>query len=232
MDEQGATTICEKFLKEKPLDDLYDEVIIPALSLAEEDRHRGNLDEVKQQFIVQNTRSLLDEMAKRAEDLAAGENAGTNARSSNAEGKIMLEGVGPVEVLCLPARDEADELAAYMLRQLLQKRGLGVKALTAGISPSEAIEEVNRSQPKVVCVAAVPPFAYMQTRYFCRRLRNQFRRIRITAALLTEKEPNGTTHGQMVPAADETVASLKEAVATVVSLAQAQALQTAKASAT
>src|SRR5262249_43403188 len=40
MDLEEATEIAEEFLKDKPLDEFYDRVIVPTLSLAEEDRHR------------------------------------------------------------------------------------------------------------------------------------------------------------------------------------------------
>ena len=63
MDPEEANHICEKFLKGKSLDELYDVVIVPALSLAEADRHRGKLDEEKQQYIFQNTRILIEDIA-------------------------------------------------------------------------------------------------------------------------------------------------------------------------
>src|SRR5207237_5537970 len=72
MDLEEATRVAEEFLKGKSLEALDDEVIVPALSLAEKDRHRGKLDETHEQFLFQNTRILAEDMAERAEDLMAG----------------------------------------------------------------------------------------------------------------------------------------------------------------
>ncbi len=44
LDQQEATQLADTFLETGTLEELYDAVIIPALSLAEQDRHRGALD--------------------------------------------------------------------------------------------------------------------------------------------------------------------------------------------
>ena len=135
LDLDEANQVCEDFLKTRPLEDLYDEVIIPALSLAEEDRHRGKLDEAKEQFLFQSTRSLLEDMSERAEELAQTGKSAPLAKPAGEE-KIRLEPVGPAEVVCLAARDDADELAALMLKQLIQRAGVSARAINAGLSPS------------------------------------------------------------------------------------------------
>src|SRR5207253_5297645 len=48
MDLDEATEVAEDFVKDKSMEDLEDKVIIPARMLAEEDRHRGRLDEEHQ----------------------------------------------------------------------------------------------------------------------------------------------------------------------------------------
>ena len=58
MDQMEAHAVIELFLKDKSLIELYDEVIIPALSMAEEERHRGTLDEARGNFLVQIPESL------------------------------------------------------------------------------------------------------------------------------------------------------------------------------
>src|SRR5216684_2763424 len=52
MDQPEARSIVEAFLKTgKPLVELYDSVLIPALTLAEQDRHNGALDTAREQFL-------------------------------------------------------------------------------------------------------------------------------------------------------------------------------------
>jgi hypothetical protein len=217
-DLEDASLVAEEFLKGKSLDQLFDELIVPALALAEEDRHRGRLDESKQQFIFQNTRILIEDMAERAEDLIAGTaRKGGFLTKENESAKIILDTPGPVEVLCIPARDEADELAAYMLELMLRKRGHGARNLSSGLTSTTAIEEVDRAKPKVTCVVAVPPFAYVRTRYICRRLRSQFPQLKLMVALLSEgRDAQPQASPPNPPAADETSGTLRQALDTIV----------------
>jgi hypothetical protein len=62
MDEGETKEIVDKFLKENPLGTLYDSVLIPTLSLAEQDRHTNALDEVRSKFVHQRTRELVEEL--------------------------------------------------------------------------------------------------------------------------------------------------------------------------
>jgi hypothetical protein len=61
-DQNEARQVLEQYLKEKPLDDLYSEILIPALNLIEQDRHRNELDESTLSFIMQSTRELIEEL--------------------------------------------------------------------------------------------------------------------------------------------------------------------------
>src|SRR5271154_1240217 len=56
MDHEEAKRVLETYLKDKPLEDLYDSVLMPALNLSERDRHRNLLDEPTSSFITSNTR--------------------------------------------------------------------------------------------------------------------------------------------------------------------------------
>jgi hypothetical protein len=104
------------------------------------------------------------------------------------------------------------------LTVLLQKPGIGSKELPGGISLGETIDAVERSKSKVACVTAVPPFAYMHTRYLCRRLRNQFNQLKLTVAFLSGNETGDPHPTQGLPAADETASSLREAVPKIVTM--------------
>jgi predicted PurR-regulated permease PerM len=61
MDHDEARQVLEKCLEGKTLEELYDSVLIPALSLAEQDRHQNRLEDEHQKFICQSTRELIDE---------------------------------------------------------------------------------------------------------------------------------------------------------------------------
>jgi hypothetical protein len=122
-------------------------------------------------------------------------------------------------VLCIPARDEADDIAALMLVQLLQKRGIPAQRLSSAALAGECVEAVGRGQARIACVTSVPPFGYTHARYLCRRLRSQFPELKIIAAFLTEGELDEIKQRQPPIPADEVVVTLKQALAGVLSRA-------------
>lgn len=223
MDLDEAREVAEEFLKSKSLEELYDEVMIPALSMAEEERHAGRLVPARQQFIFQNTRLLVEEFAERAEAKSSQrettEKAPPNKDSASAEEPT---------VECIPARDEADEIAAVMLVQLLRRRGILGKAQASGFLAGESLEIINRERPGVTCVIAVPPLGYMHARYLCRRLRAQFQELKLVAAILTEGDLNELKQRQPPISSDELATSLKHTVAQIVALVPVETVTAAK----
>jgi len=215
MDLEEATEIGEQYIKGKTLEAFYDDVIVPALSLAEEDRHRGKLDRERQQFIFENTQIIIEEFAERADELIA-------EHAPSKEGQANASRISPdakeVQVLCVPARDRADELAAAMLVQLLLQRGIAAKALGGEALAGESLVEIEKDKPKVVCVPAVPPQGYTHARYICRRLRARFGELKLIAAILTEQDPVDLKQRQPAIPADEVAASLKEATTQILAL--------------
>src|SRR5205807_5115515 len=124
MDVEEATEVAEQFLKGKSLEELYDALLVPALTLAEEDRHRGRLDEEREQFVFKTTRVLVDDLAARAEQLVNGNKSSRGPARQEAPSRENGIQSGELAALCIPARDEADEIAAQMLVQLLNRSGL------------------------------------------------------------------------------------------------------------
>src|SRR5690606_11388896 len=64
MDQEEAADLMEEFLEDETLLKAYDGFLIPALQLAERDRHRGRIDEERQEFIVRNVRALVEEFGE------------------------------------------------------------------------------------------------------------------------------------------------------------------------
>ena len=61
-DQEEATELARECLKEMGLEGVYDDLLSPALALAEQDRHRGRLDERRQAFIRQAMRDMIEEL--------------------------------------------------------------------------------------------------------------------------------------------------------------------------
>ena len=61
-DQQEAHAVATRYLENKSLVQLYDSVLIPALSLVEQDRHQGNLDDVRCNFFFLSIGELVAEL--------------------------------------------------------------------------------------------------------------------------------------------------------------------------
>lgn len=59
-----ARTVVDAFLKGKTLIELYDSVLIPALSLAEQDRHNGSIDITHEEFFFLSISEMIAEFAE------------------------------------------------------------------------------------------------------------------------------------------------------------------------
>jgi hypothetical protein len=217
MNLEEATAVADEFLQQASLEELGDAVIVPALTLAEQDRHGGRLDDKRQQFIFQHTRMLIEDFAERADELARGKVKADGKSAETAPQSNNREDNASVPVVCIPARDQADEIAAAMVGQLLFKRGVRANVLSSATLAGECFEELRQGSARIVCLTVVPPFGYTHTRYICRRLRTQFPDLKIIAAVLTERDPEELKQRRPEIPADELATSLKQAVTAILS---------------
>ena len=179
MDHEEARGVLEQHLKETTLEDLYDSVLIPALSLAEQDRHRNRLADETEKFISQSTRELIDELwePRSAEgSISAGETESAPAESAGAAFDHARR------ILCLPARDEADEIVGTMLAQVLERAGHEAQCLPLSTT-EEMLAQVKSEKPEVVCISALPPFAIPHVRSLFAKLHAQNPKLQIIVGL-------------------------------------------------
>jgi predicted PurR-regulated permease PerM len=164
MDEDEARNVAETYLRDKSLTSLYESVLIPALRLAEEDRHSDALGDRSAEFIHQSTRELIDDLGERALDERSKSDAAA-ASTASADSEIR-----DISVVCVPARDEADELVGMMLAQLLRQSSFRkVRSLAIG-TVEDMLRQVGEGEFRIVCISALPPFAVGQARSLCKRL--------------------------------------------------------------
>ncbi len=212
MDDEELLALTEKYLNDHNVAEMYDNLLVPALGLAEEDRHKGALAEMRQAFIVQNTRELIEMLAERS--------------PPDDETKDLPETGGPPVVLCIPAKDEADELAALMLEQLLAKKGIHARALSVKTLPREISRQIRKDQIQAICISAIPPFAVTSARLICRRLKLEFPNLKIVVGVWSlSAQPTDVSNRLGSSCPDALVTRLSEAVNRLESM-----LQTAPAS--
>jgi hypothetical protein len=95
-----------------------------------------------------------------------------------------LAGAPKVRIVGCPVRDEADELALRMCRQLLPTARYEMEVLADEALTSEVIDQVAEKHPALLCVVSLPPGGLAQTRYLCKRLRSRFPDTKIVVGRL------------------------------------------------
>ena len=107
LDHPEARNVADSFLKEHPLVGLYDSVFIPALAMAERDRHEGSLDRDREQFIFLNFTEMIAEFADyRSEPAIVAKDDSLASPAPQVE--LLARPVFEGRILCVPASDEAD----------------------------------------------------------------------------------------------------------------------------
>ena len=190
-DADEAAELTEQLLKDKSVIDVYDEVLVPAMSLAEEGRHAGFLDSETQVYFLENTRELVDEI-------------GTRGVSDSGENRISAK------IICLPAKDAADELACQILAQLLPSAAVQVMPLE--ISTNDLAKAISTARPTVVCISGVPPQATRHVAVRCRHLRKLFPDLTIMAAVWSDADLTSVRSRIPVSDANHVVCTLKQAI--------------------
>jgi predicted PurR-regulated permease PerM len=165
-DHDGARNILVRSSEEKCPAELCHAVVIPALALAEQDRHRDELDEETQRFIFEGTREIVEEILL-ARSKVPGE---------------LNHPVSATSVLCIPARDDADALIATLLAHLLGQQGVRAEGLPVLALP-ETISLVTEAKPTILCISALPPFAFNHARELYAKMRTRFPEIYVIICL-------------------------------------------------
>jgi predicted PurR-regulated permease PerM len=173
MDQPEARAIVDQFLKEKNLMELYDSVLIPALSLAEQDRHKGAIDATREEFFFLSINEMINELAEYqlSHDLSQAEVAAAESGPAARPG---------ARILCLPANDRADEVTAAMLAQILEQAGHATLSLPiAHASPAELLALIELRKDDLICISALPPYAFPAARTMCKLIRERFPKVKI-----------------------------------------------------
>jgi hypothetical protein len=182
-DEEEADELIEALLKDRPLVEVYDSVLIPALALVESHWHRGEFNDAKHNSIAESLKEMIRDRIERQQELQAKEIAAdmpeTTIDSREAEAIDLPQKC----ILSLPARSQADEIAALMLAQVLETKSCVVEPLSVTSLSSELVELVERRKADVICVSAMPPGAMMHARYLCKQIRRRFPNVKLVVGL-------------------------------------------------
>ncbi len=200
-DQEEATELVEKKLAESTLLEVFDTVLLPALTLAEQDGHRGKIEEDQRAFVCDSIQEAVEDIGDGPEKVAT--DGAVNATVTPFARTIM----------CLPARDSADEIASEMLAPLLESRGHKVLRASVRSLAGEMLDRVQEENVELVYISAVPPFAMTHAKYLSKRLRARFPKLKIIVGLWHSRTGGrkASDHARAA-SADKVVITLSEAI--------------------
>jgi predicted PurR-regulated permease PerM len=229
-DHEEAADLLDEYSKKMPLQELYDTILIPVLTLAEVDIARGTLEHPRHDALQEAVRALIDELFDQAKVLEAKAQAQLlvdQARGDGDAGKMPAVRPGSlpkgcvVNIVCLPASDAADEIAAIMLGQLLELRGYCVLVGSTDHLASERVDSVVSTEADLVCVSALPPAAITHARYLCKRLHAKLPEIEMVVGLWgTAGDLNRARERISFVKSVQLAGSFKQAIDQILQLAQ------------
>jgi predicted PurR-regulated permease PerM len=187
MDQREARAVAYRFLEGKPLVELYDSILIPALTLVEHDRHQGVFDNARSNFFFLCVGELVAELTDYPEP--------RGNDSALLPPRVRMQ--ENFAVVCISASDQADELTTHMLVQLMERAFHQTLYLPASVS-DEILNSLANEPNTVIFISALPPFAFSQARTICQRVRSHLPLNRIVIGLWNPSEDPDRTQDHTV----------------------------------
>jgi predicted PurR-regulated permease PerM len=167
-------------LKNAPLEDYYDTILLKGLRLAEVDNRLGHLNEERLDRIVATVGELVADLEAH-HDVGA-TNVTTSDVSSNLGALVAIEKANdkptvvpvkwrsPRSVLCIPGSTKLDEAAALVLAQMLRRHGYGAASEKADALSMSKFFSLDLTETSLVCVCYIDRPSSAKTQYAVRRL--------------------------------------------------------------
>ena len=168
LDQDEAEVIIEEQLRTHPLEQVFDEALVPALHYAKRDSRLGILTDDDQEFIYQCTREIIERI-----DLPSTHSTSLSDVAANdvsAVGDTVSVRVGKIRILAWPAHDEGDAIALLMLQKLLDPTRYEMEVSAAGKRLSEILQDVKQKTPALFCVGFIPPGGLSASRHLSKLL--------------------------------------------------------------
>jgi predicted PurR-regulated permease PerM len=151
-------------------DQMFDSVLLPALSALKRCRTRGEITDLDERFALESIREIIEDLGEAGKAASFGRPA---------EGASAPPAENAIPIFLCPAHDAEDQLALEMLARAMEPAQWNVQLIAPVTLAAELLEMVQAKQPDVICIAATRPGGLAHTRYICKRLRNRFPDLRI-----------------------------------------------------
>jgi predicted PurR-regulated permease PerM len=201
LDHEEAQEMVEQHAAAHGLATTFDEMMVPALTLAKIDRRKGALEPARERYIYEHARRIVEEL----------------------EASPAREAGAPVCIVA--AHDEADHIAGLMVAKLLP--GSQTYVLGAGALASEIAQAASEHRCNLVFISAVPPNAAHYAGYLARRVRREAAGVNIAVGVWAGADDVGASRERLLKlGVDDVCLHLAEAPNLLRQLAAAQPRQT------
>jgi predicted PurR-regulated permease PerM len=146
-------------------EEVYDDLLIPALTFAKQDRERNELTDRDEEFILQATQEIVEDLGERPMMTSL-----ANGADNQKERAIDLP---KASIFGYPAREKGDQIALEMLQRLLDPDKWDMEVASVDLLSSEMVALAAEKKPAIICIGSLPPGGLAHTRYLCKRLRSQ-----------------------------------------------------------
>lgn len=136
-DRDEVDEIVAGYIRRDAAQELFDEIVLPALHLAEQDARNGSLEPEDHKELCQHVREAL----------------------GNIDGFRFIDDTELHGVAVIPARTECDALAGAMLSHVLRARGVACTCFSERTLGSEIQARIVERPEVVLCLSALTPAA-------------------------------------------------------------------------
>jgi methylmalonyl-CoA mutase cobalamin-binding subunit len=204
---EGAEDFAETFANTHTLTELYDQVIIPAITRAEMDAQNGGLVAEQRTSVLQRIHDIVEDLGARHHDEITGKD--------QKEGEPIA--IGPAiegsRVICVPASAYRDELAGEMIIQLLRRDGFDATNSAARLKAEELLAQAVEFEPALLCISVVTPSTLTQGRHLSATFRARLPELKIlVGAWNAANDLTNAKERLRAAGVNEVVVSLAEAV--------------------
>jgi hypothetical protein len=185
-----ATEQAQSFLKDRPLSEYYEQILMGALRLAWADSERGRLDQQQIERIRTTVSELVEDLETHKDSPDA---SGDGGLLGNLKQLQMVEAppsptVNRAEgtVLCIPGLGLLDETVAMPLAQLLRREGISAEAKETETLSVSKLFALELKDVALICICYLEHATPAQLHYASRRLRRKAPGVSILVGIFNE----------------------------------------------
>jgi hypothetical protein len=177
-DGQEATRLILLRLKDSPVNEVFDEMLIPTLNYAKRDFLKNQLSEVDHKLVLDGVQTLLGHTATYFNALLNRKEEEVQLALAEADASGIVE-IKRVQLLVCPAADATDTVALTMLRQSLGSVQWNIEQTAVETLTSELVARIALDPPAILCIASLPPCGLAHARYLCKRVHESSPQLQI-----------------------------------------------------